>query len=80
MGGVLPFGEGRRRETLSVNLHPTFYSNKEVQSDDEVFHEIEDYFDEAERGEPIQVRDPLSMYSPHTLGWGQVLLVCQPFN
>ena len=32
--------------------------NKEAQFDDEVFHEIEDYFEEAERKEPVQVGDP----------------------
>ena len=37
---------------------PTPSSNEEAQSDDEVFCEIEDYFDEAEKGEPIQVGDP----------------------
>ena len=29
---------------------PMLSSNEEAQSDDEVFREIEDYFDEAERG------------------------------
>ena len=49
--------EGRRRETLLVNhLMPS--SNKEAQSNDKVFCKIEDYFDEVERGESVQVGDP----------------------
>ena len=51
------FGEGRRMETFPVNPS-TLSSNEEAQSNDEVFYEIEDYFDEAERGEPVQVGDP----------------------
>ena len=47
----------RKRKTLPVNP-PTLSSNEEAQSDNEVFREIEDYFDEAERGEPAQVGDP----------------------
>ena len=43
---------------MSINPPPTVSLNKEAQSDDEVFCEIEDYFEEAERGEPIQVGDP----------------------
>ena len=44
-------------ETFPVNPS-TLSSNEEAQSNDEVFCEIEDYFDEAERGEPVQVGDP----------------------
>ena len=47
------FDEHRRRETLSINTSSMLSSNEEVQSNDEVFSEIEDYFEEAERGEPI---------------------------
>ena len=36
----------------------TLSSNKEVWFDDEVFREIKDYFEEAERREPVQVGDP----------------------
>ena len=43
---------------MPVNPSPMLFLNKEVQFDDEVFHEIKDYFEEAERGEPIQVGDP----------------------
>ena len=42
---------------MSVNP-PTLSSNKEVDSTDEVFRDIEDYFDEAKRGDPVQVDDP----------------------
>ena len=38
---------------------PTLSSNEEVHSDEEVFHEIKDYLDEAEKGTPVQVGDPL---------------------
>ena len=38
---------------MLVNPSPMLFLNKEVQFDDEVFHEIKDYFEEAERGEPI---------------------------
>ena len=51
------FGEGHRRKTFPINPLPLSL-NEEGQSDDKVFHEIEDYFDEAERGEPLQVGDP----------------------
>ena len=38
---------------MSINPPLMLSSNKEAQSHDEVFREIEDYFEEAERGEPI---------------------------
>ena len=59
------FGEGRRRETLPVNpLTPS--SNKEAQSNDEVFCEIDNYFDEVEKGEPVKVGDsPQYVLSSH---------------
>ena len=44
--------------TLSVKP-PVLSLNEEAQSNDEVFHEIEDYYEEAEKGEPVQVNDPL---------------------
>ena len=46
------FGECHRRETLSVNLPLVLFLNEEGQSDD-VFREIEDYFEEAEKGKPV---------------------------
>ena len=52
------FGEHHRRETLPVNPPLVLFSNKEAQSDNKVFWEIEDYFEEAKRGEPVQVGDP----------------------
>ena len=56
-GRCSSFGKGRRREILLVNP-PTPSSNEETHFEDEVFHEIEDYFDEVEKGEPIQAGDP----------------------
>ena len=41
------FGKRRRRETLSVNPSPALSLNEEAQSNNEVFREIEDYFEEA---------------------------------
>ena len=41
-----------------VNPPPMLSSNEEAQSDDEVFREIEDYFEETERGDPVQLDDP----------------------
>ena len=59
-------GESRKRETLSVNPPLTLSSNKEAQSDDEVLCEIEDYFEEAKKGEPVQVGDlPQYVLSSH---------------
>ena len=43
---------------MSVNPPLALCSNEEAQSNDEVFREIKDYFEEAERGEPVQVGDP----------------------
>ena len=51
------FSEGRKREILPVNP-PTPSSNKAMHYDNEIFQKIEDYFDEAERGEPVQAGDP----------------------
>ena len=47
---------------------PTLPSNEEVQYDDEVFREIEDYFEDAEKGEPIQVGD-LPQYVLSSRAW-----------
>ena len=71
------FSEHHRRETLSINLPPMLSSNEEAQYDDEVFCEIEDYFKEAKRGEPVQVGDPPQYVLSHMLSylWEQVHLV-----
>ena len=51
---------------MPVNL-PMLSLNEEAQSNDEVFREIEDYFDEAEREELVQVGDPPQyVLSSHT--------------
>ena len=47
------FNEHRRRKTQLVNPPPALSSSKEPQSDNEVFHEIKDYLEEAKRGEPV---------------------------
>ena len=75
------FGEGHRTKTLSVNPLTTS-SNEEVQYDDEVFRKIEDYFDEAKRGEPVQVGDPPQyvLWILASLVGGKFVWSCRSFD